>query len=820
MKFWLQTRLLILVTTFCATFIPNVVQAIGVGNAIVHTEIFQPLKAEIELLDVGKLSADKIAVKLASHDDFKRVGIDFQYSLVDLRFAVVFEKSGKKYISVTSNKPIRESYLHFLIEVNELDNNSYKPVKSFLREYTLLLNAPLQRPEPVISANSGPVKPIKDVSFNQTTATAKPSMQKGGKGTITGSKYTTVSGDTLHEIAKRMGAGKNINQVMIAILDLNPKAFIGNNVNLVKAGFVLQLPDQQKIDQVNRAEALAIVREHNKNWRDGSATVAKQLDATKRNVAGTVQTKIEQDNVKVVAGGSSAQQEQLKSIQDENQELKSRLDSLQSQVEQLNKLIELKDQQLSELQKSLEQGNSKQPASSNSNQIDTEQVPPTTNLPPVEQPNNQITETKRPPTPPEPSPPEEVGIVDQILDVVFGLLENTLFLATLGGLFVLGILAFLGKKFMSGIGRKKATKSDDDISESELAILEQARASISSNSAISEAESFINYGQYGEAKDVLLAAINESPSNIDLRFKLLEVLGELGEASEFDLHKKQIIAIGGVDAANKVITLENAYPNLSDIGKQESNDVEQQPVIAEEEDVFKNLEGFEPETSLDEFEDFAELSADVSEDISSELNEMDGFTDELSLDESLELKEPEDSNALDIGLDFDVEDEAKQELDSEQEIELNSDVDSEELFANTDADNYQDEVSLDSLSDISLDLDETTLSEEMPQEISNDFDLDLVNNELEVEEKNILDEDVSFSDDLSDTKTDGLSFEDGSDDFSFLDSADEITTKFELAQAYIEMGDSYGAKEILEEIIKEGDDSQQSRAKEMIEGLA
>jgi pilus assembly protein FimV len=47
----------------------------------------------------------------------------------------------------------------------------------------------------------------------------------------------------------------------------------------------------------------------------------------------------------------------------------------------------------------------------------------------------------------------------------------------------------------------------------------------------------------------------------------------------------------------------------------------------------------------------------------------------------------------------------------------------------------------------------------------------------------------------------------------------DVQTKFDLAKAYQEMGDKEGAREILQEILKEGDPGQQGEARKLIESL-
>ncbi len=58
------------------------------------------------------------------------------------------------------------------------------------------------------------------------------------------------------------------------------------------------------------------------------------------------------------------------------------------------------------------------------------------------------------------------------------------------------------------------------------------------------------------------------------------------------------------------------------------------------------------------------------------------------------------------------------------------------------------------------------------------------------------------------------------DDFDFLAGTDEAATKLDLARAYIEMGDSDGARDILEEVALEGNDEQKTEAQELLKNLS
>ncbi len=87
-----------------------------------------------------------------------------------------------------------------------------------------------------------------------------------------------------------------------------------------------------------------------------------------------------------------------------------------------------------------------------------------------------------------------------------------------------------------------------------------------------------------------------------------------------------------------------------------------------------------------------------------------------------------------------------------------------------------------------------------------------------------LEMDEVFSEALSDVPEADESFDfagedaDVSDDdeLDFLAEADEVATKLDLARAYIDMGDRDGAKDILDEVVAEGNDEQRQEAEELI----
>lgn len=111
----------------------------------------------------------------------------------------------------------------------------------------------------------------------------------------------------------------------------------------------------------------------------------------------------------------------------------------------------------------------------------------------------------------------------------------------------------------------------------------------------------------------------------------------------------------------------------------------------------------------------------------------------------------------------------------------------------------------------------------MPEE-SSDSELDISDDMLDLSDFS-LDEDVASDDgaldldmdfDLEGSEDATVMLEEDSLGESLSAEGDEVATKLDLARAYIDMGDSDGAKGILEEVIAEGSDTQKAEAEELL----
>jgi len=942
-----RVRKLVLAIAAASALSSGMAHALGLGEVTLQSSLNQPLVAEIELLEVRDLASNEVIPHLASPEEFIKAGVDRQYFLTDLKFTPVLKPNGKSVIRVTSSKAVREPYLNFLVEV-------LWPNGRLLREYTLLLDPPLYSPQTAVAA--APQLPIAAPAPRPAAAPApapapvpssaapavapRPVAPAPASRAISGNEYRTTANDTLWEIAQRVGGG-SVHQTMLAIQDLNPDAFIGGNINRMKSGQVLRLPDEQQVRRRSNTEAVAQVAEQNAAWREGRAVASRQLDATRRTSAGAAPATAESgDSLKLVSADSgrstrgsdtgsadskaladklAVTQESLDSTRRENTELQSRVGDLQSQLDKLQRLIELKDSQLAKLQADMaaapeassppatpepaapavapaeapppvEQATtppasppeeaapdynySEEPTAPVEDSAATEQ--PASEPAAVVEPAAPAAPAEQPAKPAAPAAPAPAPAPQSFID---DLLANPMTLGLAGGgallLLLVGLLALsrrnamkearLQEELADEMAQQDTFASDldmpqdsfadlvDDAQQAAPAVAGEERVTAQTGDALGEADIYIAYGRFNQAAELLQNAINDEPHRSDLRLKLMEVYAELGDREGFARQDNELREIGGANAEAE--QLKAKYPAMAAfvgagsvaaaaaMADDDLNDFSLDDLTLDEPTREAPVAGADMDDAFDLSLD--ELEADLDRD---EQPAQDAST-ALSLDDDLDFGLVDESAASPTAagddLDFDLAlDDDKVEL-SQPATDLSDfslDLDAPAQPAGDEADDFllslDDDIApaaqpADELNDLALDLPEETSTTDF--DLPSDFDLSLDDEAPAQSVANTdsfaaqLDEVTAELDQLSGDLVqpavvpqsfDGLSSDlDGEDDFDFLSGTDETATKLDLARAYIDMGDTEGARDILDEVIAEGSDAQQNEAREMIAKL-
>ena len=264
------------VGVLAAAAVPHHSWALGLGEITLFSYRNEPFRAEVELLESDALSDSDVHVDLASDAEFERLGVSREFFLTRIDFEIESDESGR-HIVLTTEAPLREPYLDFVIEARWPDGR-------LLREYTVLIDLP---PRQNVSATAGAGSDSgvtatesarSDVADVASEAPAPREYDTGvSPRPSPGAEYLVTSNDTLWRIASEGAAeGVSVEQTMLEIVAANPAAFQGGNINGLKSGYVLRIPGPEDI-RVDLATALDEVAIQNDEWRQVISRAAQGL---------------------------------------------------------------------------------------------------------------------------------------------------------------------------------------------------------------------------------------------------------------------------------------------------------------------------------------------------------------------------------------------------------------------------------------------------------------------------------------------------------------------------------------------------------------
>jgi pilus assembly protein FimV len=269
-----MSRKLILIGVLSLILAPGAALSLGLGEIRLNSYLNQPLDAEINLSISSPEERDSLRVAMAPAEAFARYGLTRPAYFDDIEFEVRASGPSAATIVVSSSRPIVEPFVTFLVQASWNGGQ-------ILREYTVLLDPPVFLPAPEPQAAPAPAveapRPAPEaVSRPAPTPppVAAPAPVRPAYAAQYGTEYGAVQrNETLWGIAQRVrpDASLSTNQVMVALYNANPEAFDGN-INRLRAGAILRVPDRDTMAATSAQQATAEVRRQNQAWNAATAT--------------------------------------------------------------------------------------------------------------------------------------------------------------------------------------------------------------------------------------------------------------------------------------------------------------------------------------------------------------------------------------------------------------------------------------------------------------------------------------------------------------------------------------------------------------------
>jgi pilus assembly protein FimV len=334
--------------------VPASVSSLGLGDIKLNSYLNERLDAEISITVSGPEELTSLEVNVASREVFERFGIDRVEFLDDLAFTVERANDGRALVRVTSSEAIVEPFVTFLIEARSSGGR-------LLREYTVLLDPPLFLPEPEETAEA-PEAPVRQAPSAGTIPRSEPEPAPASRAPVTSpTTYGPVRrNETLWGIAESVRPDRSIsmNQAMISLFEANPDAFDGN-INRLRAGATLRVPDFAEMTRLSTREAAAEVRRHNREWSQARAAPAAPAPEPVAAAPRAEDRRLElvppgqEDRTTTPSGASATTAPPAEYVREQealNEELLAAVESMRRELEETRKSLLLRDEEIAALQ--------------------------------------------------------------------------------------------------------------------------------------------------------------------------------------------------------------------------------------------------------------------------------------------------------------------------------------------------------------------------------------------------------------------------------------------------------------------------------------
>jgi pilus assembly protein FimV len=819
--------------------------AVGMGGINVVSALGQPLKAEIELVAVGKADKPSLVARLASPDTYKDAGLNYPFG-VKYSFKIENRANGEPYLMLSSSQAINDPFVSLLVELSWSSGR-------LMREYTFLLDPPdyvAEQPKPsavqavapaVVQTElppgaAQPVKPEKSEGERPFVSAVKalekpaaPVEKLAAKSEPVATGAVTVrSGDSLNKIAARVKPDQvSLERMLVALYRANEAQFDGNNMNRIRSGKVLRMPDKNEMTGVDQAEALQEIRAQADDWNAyrqrlaGAAGTRRQSEASRQVVSGKVtsaavdKTPVARESAREVlhlskgeapgdkagAAGKSAQDKKNAAAEDAIakakalEEGKTRAALLESNLKDMKRLAQLK----SEAAALSAAAASKVAAAS-------QVVSAASKVPAVPPAASVAASHVAAASAVKPAVTEAPSLMDQLLASPLAMGIGAAVLVVLSGL---GIVMGRRKRAsaqtvkpaeeevgtITGHLTNPVTPSPDtgDFTAVHLPV-EEAALHPDDVDPISEAELFLNFGRDEQAEEVLKDALRRTPDNHQVQLKLLGIYADRKDAASFAGVAQLLQDSGDSELIEQAAILGRKLGPANPL-KAEESAVEEVDSATQLAAAFKAPHDEPLDFGIDDVVNTEAEAEAIDFDVTATQPTQKAEMDFDVTSTSPMLAAPE-------VLDFDIAASGTEPAAHQADEEALPDLD---------------DLIFDAMPVIEAPADEIAPVEHDAEEAGMEFTLDFP---LDDGAENAAPPPPAIN--LADISLD-------MDDIPAPVSAPaeavksehwhEVATKLDLAKAYQEMGDEVGAREILDEVMIEGDESQQQVAQLLIKQM-
>lgn len=281
--------------------------ALSLGRLTVQSALGEPLRAEIDILDINADEAASLRTSIAPPNAFAAAGLEYNAVVGGLNTSLQKRIDGRSYIRLSSERFVNEPFVDLILEVNWSTGR-------IVRDYTMLFDPPALRsaaaptptlaqiPAPPAKPATAPAPAVASTSAPVATAPAtKPATKALPSAAASGEsrQITVKAGDTASKLAiANKPVGISLDQMLVAMLATNPDAFVNDNVNRLRKGAIVQMPTSEQIQATPSEKAAQIVIAQSKDFNSFRKNLAvsapvQAVASASQQASGKVQSKVD-----------------------------------------------------------------------------------------------------------------------------------------------------------------------------------------------------------------------------------------------------------------------------------------------------------------------------------------------------------------------------------------------------------------------------------------------------------------------------------------------------------------------------------------------
>jgi pilus assembly protein FimV len=576
--------------------------SLGLGRAVVQSSLGEALRAEIDVTSLTPEEAASLRLRIASPEAFRAAGVDFNPALAGASLSLQRRPDGRTVLRVAGDRAVTEPFLDLIVEASWAQGR-------LVREYTMLFDPPGTRvaaapaPAPggvatpaVIGAApaAGPAAaPAVRAPAAPAALAAAPAAPAAPRPTVAGGDTLRVqAGDSLSRLAAQARpAGVSLDQMLVALYRANPQAFIGQNMNRLRAGAVLTVPAAEAAGRVGAGEARELIQAQSADFeafRQGLASGVRTAEApAARQARGRVQAEVK-DGRQATPPADQLRLSQGSVAPAPAPAPEPPKDTTASRVAELSRNVEeLRRMQQQPPAAAPAPAPAPAPAATPAAPAAPTIVTPGAGLPapaapPVAAPAAPLVAPPTaaepppvvaaapapapapttPPPPPAAAPapaPAEPGFLGSLLDNPFVLPGAAVLVALLAGLGFYrmrgrmkktgGETSFLESRlqpdsfFGASGGQRVDTREGGAAPSSSMSYSLSQLDAIGDVDPVAEADVYLAYGRDLQAEEILKEAMRANPDRLAIRTKLLEVYAKRRDTKGFELLATQLFSI-------------------------------------------------------------------------------------------------------------------------------------------------------------------------------------------------------------------------------------------------------------------------------------